>query len=848
MNIVNKLTLRTLLKNKRRTLVTIIGVIISVAMITGVSTLATSIIKSLQVQHVQSYGDWHISYEGLTKEQVKGIKEDKHTKDIFLRKDLGFSQFETIETPFKPYLFFTEFDELAFEKMPIEVIEGRLPKAANEVIIQEKIVTEAGLNLKIGDSFSAAIGDRRTSDEDYSDYFLDQYFSLRVRDGESTESIDVRLEKEYTVVGIMKQPTWEHFRAPGYTVIAGLSEEEGASASVLWKKINRKTLREAKDLGNSLGIEEVIVNKDYLVYFGIIKSNHLRTSLYMNVLIVLLIIMVGSVALIYNAFAISVSERSRHLGMLSSVGATKLQKRNSVFFEGLVIGAVSIPLGLLGGIAGIAVTLSFVNSIFKNMIGMEEELVFFVQPMTIVLAVLVSLLTIFISTYIPARRASKVSAIDAIRQSEDIKLTAKQVKTSKLVRRFFGFEAEIGLKNLKRNKRRYVATVFSLVISIVLFLSVNFFVEQIKKSLDAYADDRKYDLKVNQTSLDIPINEDFVSHISLLEEVEEMMLIQRSYMGSYLAREKLHQQLIYDDGLDKNYVSVELISLDDKSFVKFLEEVGVSLEGWTDFTALLINQSRTSGEKLGFIEPLLVELGDELPLHFLDWNTDEEVDSGVFTIGGITDQHPFGIEIADAGTVQILVSEKQIKNLREEYPVNFTTEIAILSNDVLAAHDRIEALNRFNFYIDNPLKMKQENRGVILIIQIFTYGFICLITLISIANIFNTISTSVALRKREFAMLKSVGMTPKGFRKMIHYESLFYGIKALLYGLPLSIGIMYLEYRALVDAFEYAFSLPWGAIFIVVVGVFLIVGMSMAYSSAKVKKENIIDALKQENI
>src|SRR5690625_6822663 len=97
MNIVNKLTLRTLLKNKRRTLVTIIGVIISVAMITGVSTLTTSIIKSLQVQHVQSYGDWHISYESLTKEQVKGIKEDKHTKDIFLRKDLGFAQFRSEE-------------------------------------------------------------------------------------------------------------------------------------------------------------------------------------------------------------------------------------------------------------------------------------------------------------------------------------------------------------------------------------------------------------------------------------------------------------------------------------------------------------------------------------------------------------------------------------------------------------------------------------------------------------------------------------------------------------------------------------------------------------------------------
>ena len=111
-------------------------------------------------------------------------------------------------------------------------------------------------------------------------------------------------------------------------------------------------------------------------------------------------------------------------------------------------------------------------------------------------------MTIFISTYIPARRASKVSAIDAIRQTDDIKLSGKTVKTSKLVRKVFGMEAEIGLKNVKRNRKRYLATVFSLVISIILFLSVSYFTENLKKSFEMSQNNIQYDIQISSSELD----------------------------------------------------------------------------------------------------------------------------------------------------------------------------------------------------------------------------------------------------------------------------------------------------------------------------------------------------------
>lgn len=137
---------------------------------------------------------------------------------------------------------------------------------------------------------------------------------------------------------------------------------------------------------------------------------------------------------------------------------------------------------------------------------------------------------------------------------------------------------------------------------------------------------------------------------------------------------------------------------------------------------------------------------------------------------------------------------------------------------------------------------------MMLLISVFTYAFLALITAICIANIINTISTSITLRKREFAMLKSVGITPGSFNRMLNYESIFYGIKALIYGIPISIAVMYLVYRSLMENFDFAFSLPLTSIGIVIVSVFLIVGSAMLYSSSKVRKENIIDALRQEII
>ena len=140
------------------------------------------------------------------------------------------------------------------------------------------------------------------------------------------------------------------------------------------------------------------------------------------------------------------------------------------------------------------------------------------------------------------------------------------------------------------------------------------------------------------------------------------------------------------------------------------------------------------------------------------------------------------------------------------------------------------------------------NRALLLVVDIFVYGFILLIALIVVANIFNTISTNILLRRKEFAMLKSVGMAKRGFDRMMNFECLLYGVKSLLIGLPVSFLLCYLMSKSLQVGWNAAFAIPWGNVAVVVVSVFVMVFGSMLYSMRKIKRDNPIEALRNDNM
>jgi putative ABC transport system permease protein len=874
MNIVNRLTLRQLKLNKKRTLVTIVGTIISAAMITAVATLGLSFMDIMQRESIASGGEWHVRYDQVNKQQLEGILSDKSIKGAFLSRDLGYADLEGSKNNNKPYLFIREFNRTGYDNIPMDLMEGRLPERPDELAISEAVISNAKVDLKIGDVIHLAIGDRyptSSSGEAIQEPLLQNY-GLLWDENKVAEDLTREREQAYTIVGIIERPAWEYTWAPGYTAISYIdkntvSPEETFNVSLIFKKINNKLFDKAEKIAAKNGVSSINFNNDLLRYYGVVEDDSVKSMLYTLTAIIMVIIVIGSVSLIYNAFAISVSERSRYLGMLSSVGATKRQKRNSVFFEGAVIGAISIPIGIISGYIGLGITYLCINPMLKGVLGVTEGFRLNVYPSSLLTSVLVSSATILISTYIPARRASNISAIDAIRQVSDVKISRRQVHTSKITRKLFGIEGDLGLKNLKRNRTRYQATVFSLIISMLLFLVVCAFTQYLKKSLIMTQDGVNFDIEASIYAENIEEKNDIANKIITLEDTKEITridtidvttLIDKANAADYLTE---LEGVSLENGIFPYFVTINV--LDKDSLEKYAKDVGADinrLNDADDLSAIVIDSVKFKDEEADkYVETKAVKtsIGERLELSVMNFETNETEALKPVTVAACTSLMPRGVmSLGKGAAFHIIISEavfhKLVVGHEASIEAGLNTKVYFNSKDPLQLQEKLEqvqnevgasSLNVYNVYL-----YRQREHQSILLVSVFTYAFIILITAICIANIINTISTSVALRKREFAMLKSVGITPKGFNKMLNYESIFYGIKALAYGLPISILVIYLMHQVLMSNFDFAFILPMTNIYIVIASVFLIVGTAMLYSSRKVKKENIIDALKQEII
>lgn len=859
MNIINKVTIRHMRQNKRRSLVTIIGVIISVAMIAAVTTLGVSFLDLMVRQEISKNGEWHVQYEHVNKQQIQAIKQDGATEKVILSSG-GYATLEGSTNAYKPYLYFQNYDEQGLAQFPMTVSEGRLPASEEEVAISSVIQENIEMPVQIGDQLTVEIGQRI---HEVVGKVLTQTDSLQISDGQSFEKLDNLETKTVTITGILDRPEWEPAWSPGYTVVGfidknKLDESETFDAFVVVSKLKTGLYDHAKTFADDNGIEKVQFNSDLLRYYGVTGNDRLRLTLFSLATIIMVVILIGSVALIYNAFAISVSERARHLGMLSSVGATKKQKRNSVFFEGAVIGAISIPIGLLAGFGGISLTFVFINTFIEDALNISEKLELVVTPSSLLLSCGISILTIFISTYLPAKKAAKISAIDAIRQTEDIKLSGENLKTSKWVRKIFGLEAEIGLKNAKRNRKRYLALVFSLVISIVLFLSVTYFTDGLKQSMEMVRSDSQYDLQISGNG----VGESDLPKYRQLQHVTEATMIKSTWAEALIEPERLPERLAaqletgevaLEDGKFRYYVDIH--GLDDASFEVYAKKLGMNAEtfGQGSLKAIVIDQVSYEDAASGqFVQTktILSDVGDAIDLYSQPYDEAgepaEKERLSTFEIAALTNEVPMGVETAVLGGLNVIIPEKAFEQLKLTDD-QFMHSIYAMSTDPIATQEAIEEQNDMTIQVQNVYRQRQQEEQMILLMSVFTYGFITLISLISIANIFNTISTSISLRKREFAMLRSVGMTPKGFTKMIRYESLFYGVKALAIGLPLSIAVMFAMHWSLGYTFQYGFTLPWMSILFVVLMIFLIVGAAMLYATAKIKNDTIIESLKQEN-
>lgn len=886
MNIVNRLTLRQLRLNRKRTLVTVVGVIISVAMITAVSSLGVSFFDFMRRGVESAEGAWHVRYWEVGPDALRIIQDDPASDRVLLERPLGYAALPGVEENPRPYLYLEAQSAEALQEAPFVLTEGRMPQREGEIVLSERLRQNDYGELPVGQTVELAVGLRRGDadvDGAEDDNPLWQETALLTdQNGAVTERLEPLYTQSYTVVGYMQPPPGDYTWSPGYAAVtllepAHITDEAPVTASVVLRHPDGGLFEHGDELAQSLGVQ-VSYHDELLRYMGLIGDDILRATLYSVSAVVLLIIVVGSVSLIYNAFSISVAERSRYLGMLASVGATRRQKRGSVFFEGAVIGAVSIPIGMLSGLVGIGITLHCVDPMVQRMVtGLTQEihLRLAVSPLSLLGAVLLSVGTIFCSVWVPARRASRISPVEAIRQTSDVRLTRRAVKTWPLTRWLFGFEAELGLKNLKRNRRRYRATVFSLVVSVLLFLTVSYFIDCVRRSLDLYQNGVNYDIVANTYVVGADGTMHSADAQGLLAQAQSQELVTESARVSQTDLRVAVPPDQVGDGMESFAQSgdpgqlwegacvydLSLVGVDAETLAQVAQAVGVDPELLCDPerpAAVFLPTYRTR-EGVQFRErtALRVPDGATLPVLYRAPAEDGQaqrtlLEGGTLTfLGAYRGELPMGMsDTSYPGMVQCITSEEVVQALAAQAGDSYVrTSLYLSSRDPLGLQRVLESLQLgdMRLAVTNYYQIRQENENMVALVSVFIYGFILLVTAVCVANIFNTISTGVALRRREFAMLKSVGMAPEAFRRMIRWESLFYGVKALLYGLPLSFAVMGLIYYSLQDVFDFAFRLPWRDLLVAVVGVFLVVAAAMGYAGAKTRRDNIVETLRQES-
>jgi putative ABC transport system permease protein len=872
MNVIGRFTLRSMKANRKWTVVTLIGIIISTAMIAAVSTFCASLIELMRNEVIAKDGNWHAMVSGVRMRDVPVFTDAGFVAEITVSRDVGYARLEGSKNEGKPYLFIRQFDENSSQGFSTEFIQGRMPQNDGELVLSQHLETNGGVKYHIGDTLTLDVG--RRIDPGGTSLGQENPYQAEPDSKSAGETLVPEQTRSYTVVGIIKRPNFEPTWAPGYTAITHLdaktlAPDDTVTVTLLAGRLNRHFFNDVTTLAKSVGLDDshVRFHTELLRYHGVVANDSTQNMIYGFAAVFIVIIMIASVALIYNAFTISVSERVSQLGMLASVGATKRQKRWSVYFEGFLLGIIGIPLGLLAGISGIGITLSAIRPLMDSFTNLSSGgLLLYVSPLSVVVAVVLAALTIFISVWIPARGASKIMPIDAIRQSKEIRLTGKAVKTSRLVRALFGFEGEIALKNLKRSRKKYRATVLSLIISLVLFLTVSYYAETMRASFDAMQQGYNFDLAVTYVNTPRAEARETNDKIAALDGVANMAAADTA-RGFFLAENEqlsnLVKRIYVSGGQGAFDLKATLYCLDDASFDRYARSLGADPLEYRDPAhprTILINfgQAYFNGKRAAG-EILVVKPGDRLLFSSRDPSDGDSAKEGVgLEAGLLTDQRPMGVLISSLDNISAVVSRQVfdvlpegLKGLDSHGNPSFQS-LFLTADNTDALETQIQELTQDlsgnRPIIINITANARSEHNMMIVLGIFIYGFIILISLICIANIFNTVTTNIALRRREFAMLRSVGMTPGSFNRMIRFESIFYGLQALLYGLPISVAVALLLYKMESDVFEFGFSLPWASYGVAVALIFVIVGITMFYSSAKIKKENIVDALKAETM
>ncbi len=879
MNLLNKLTIKNLKMNKKRTIVTIIGILLSVALMMAVASMYASAVASLIDFQILRDGNFHEAFFEVPKGELSTFQENRKIEKIYLAGNIGYAHLAESKNAYKPYFFIKAFDEEALSNLGFRLVEGRYPNNGNEIVIPTHLKTNGRVTYHVGDTLTLEVGTRLLNGEEVGQttpYIPSDNVSEEVQEEFKEELVDTKT-KTYTIVGIIERPSdvVEPYDAPGYTLVTYLEDEQDLDAFDIYARYTKEGLKSYLEVtGGILGIDPIYLEKRKEGNFKTseefeemvnalsqakysYQENEYLITLETNPLgdgaikglgnvaaIVIFIIIFTSVFCIKNSFDISITEKIKQYGMLRSIGATKKQIKRNVFYEATILGLIGIPLGLLSGIFASYILILVSNYFLGDFFTSQFHLHFEFSSLAIVVAIVLGIVTIYLSALKSARKASKVSPIDSIRNSADIKMKSKKLKNPKIIKKIFGIGGVISYKNLKRNKRKYRTTTISIAVSVLTFVALSSFMQFAFSTLERSMPMSDANVEL---SLDIDTKEDYelVRSTTQLNHVVQFSVTEGLYLDIENVKFNPKYAEVLDIDLDEeeSYGSgIMVVTLDDDSYQEYLKKI--------HFTS----NDKNQGILIDMRDFSICDSDDECTNYHMREFDFEKGDFITFTstrdekftveVGRVTEEIPFGYP--KYGNVQMLIIPSELYYQYEQYA---HLNVYYKADDADALQDEIEmVLKDREYYLENQDQNYRMMKSLFTLVGIFLYGFIIVISLIGITNIFNTITTNMELRKQEFAMLKSIGMTKKEFSRMIELESIFMGVKSLFFGISIGLGLSYLIYHSLVEESGYPYQFPLFAIVIAIIAVFLLISCLMRYSMHKIQKQNTIETIRNENI
>lgn len=884
MKLLNKLTLKNLRLNKVRTIVTIVGIMLSAALITVVSGMALSGRQTMIDAQKTWSGDYDVSLDIIDTAKIDEIRQNRNVENAYYKERLGFSKATVADNAEYGYAV-TAISENAFDgcfKLKLE--KGSFPTNSNEAVVTGAFKNTDGKDVKVGDKITLELGVLKGTDgKVLGESELLDLSPKRFKESKITD----KKQKTYTITGIIENPNTRELNPSSCFEIYTVSDEESPVEAIRTKHMNKLYIAytpqsegnylqntadilgfKADDMSNVIsdeispedqqtsGINGYSFNTTLLAMKGYGGSDGTNVMIFSLAVIIIIIVMLASVFVIRNSFAISITEKTSMYGMLASVGATKRQIRRNVLFEGFILGLIGIPLGILLGLGVNAILIAILNSVLGDMLS-GATFVFVTPTIPIICAIVLSAVTIFLSSFFIALRASRIPPLVAIRGNKDIKVkNNKPYRTSKLTKKLFGVGGEIASKSLKRSRKKYRTTVISIVVSVAMFIAVSAFMDYGMTFTEHYYGNADYSYMVTG------IDANQAETIEKMPEIENYLTVglQYGYVSADVPVNECGENFLYDNADGTKSFSVEFLEFEHDTFVQICKELKLDYSKVKGGVLVYSEVTPYNMENMeGTGEPMKL-FGKTAPTKFTVHGNDDEGNAlitGKLKVSSVFDKIPESIEyVAGDGITlgeSLIIGEQGVISPQLGEHGCYITLYANTS-DHTSLTSRIESMSgtgdseSYISIYDSEEIVRQFN-AVMLIVGIFVYGFIGVISLIGLTNIFNTISTNMQLRSKEFASLKSIGMTKKEFNRMIRLESLMYGIKSLIIGIPLGVlGVFAIFSSFSIGSVPMSFVFPWKAILISIAAVFIVVWLIMKYSISKVNKQNIIETIRNDNI